>query len=188
MTRDIKRRVIAPLTARYSDKKLNELLLDVSSILDPRFKLDNVAEADRDKVKSRVKKEADEMKIEEYEERQDETEQPPRKKRSLGDFLKKRQTTENSSTATAEDRVSHEVDKYLSTPNQDSTTDTLEWWKVHAHEYPHLSKLAKHYLCLCARSSSSEQLFSTAGNVVTKKRSSLKPSKVEMLVFLAKNL
>lgn len=68
-------------------------------------------------MKSHVKQEAEEMKVEECEGRQDETEQPPRKKRSLGDILKKRQTTESSSTSAAEDRVSSEVDKYLSTPN-----------------------------------------------------------------------
>ena len=34
-------------------------------------------------------------------------------------------------------------------PNQDSTTDLLEWWKVDAQEYPHLAKLDKQYMYLC---------------------------------------
>lgn len=44
------------------------------------------------------------------------------------------------------------------------------------------------YLCVSATSAPSERLFSTGGNIVTCTRSSLKPAKVNMLVFLAKNL
>ena len=101
------------------------------------------------------------------EDERDTTEQPTSKKRRLADILKK-QTTESSSAAT-EDRVSSEVEKYLHAPNQDTTTDPLQWWKVHAQEYPHLARLTRRYLCICATSSPSERLFSTAGNVVSKK-------------------
>ena len=42
------------------------------------------------------------------------------------------------------------------------------------------------YLSVCATSSPSECLFSTSGNIVTMQRVSLKPDKVDMLVFLTK--
>ena len=96
--------------------------------------------------------------------------------------------TEAEPTADMATRVSKELDRYLQAPQQDSTEDPLDWWKANAVSYPALSRLSKKYLCISATSSSSENLFSTAGNVVTKKRSMLKPEKVDMLVFLAKNL
>jgi len=48
--------------------------------------------------------------------------------------------------------------------------------------------MAKRYLGVVATSVPSEQLFSTAGNVVTAKRSALDPKNVEKLVFLCENL
>ena len=105
-----------------------------------------------------------------------------RKRESLGKLQKDKgaQPTEDRAT-----RVSKEIGRYLQAPQQDSTEDPLEWWKANAISYPALSRLSKQYLCISATSSASERLFSTAGNVVTKKRSLLKPEKVDMLVFLA---
>ena len=107
-----------------------------------------------------------------------------RKEKAWGNFAGQgAQPTEDRAT-----RVSKEIDRYLQAPQQGSTEDPLEWWKANAISYPALSRLSKKYLCISATSSASECLFSTAGNVVTKKRSLLKPEKVDMLVFLAKNL
>ena len=164
-------------------------LLNVASFLDPQFKLDSVAEEDKSKVESRVKEEAEGAQVEESEEKHKDPQAPeqlPFKKRKLGDILKKKQSI--STTTTTEDRVSSEMEQYLLVHLQDSTSDPLDRWRVHVQVYLHLSKLAKCYLCICATSTPSERLFSTAGNVMTKKRSSLKLSKVDMLVFLAEIL
>ena len=115
-----------------------------------------------------------------------EEEPPPQRKRRLGEILQKDKSAQPTEDKTL--RVSKEVERYLQAPQQDSTEDPLVWWKDNAASYPALSKLSKKYLCISATSSSSERMFSTAGNVVTKKRSLLKPEKVDMLVFLAKNL
>ena len=48
--------------------------------------------------------------------------------------------------------------------------------------------MAQKYLGVVATSVPSERLFSTAGNVVTAKRSTLEPENVEKLVFLHDNL
>ena len=182
LTRDIKRRIMASLTARFSDAKVNELL-NIASFLDPRFKLDSVADEDKDALNRCVREEASRVQLMKATGNQQEPqapEQPPCKKRRLGDILKKKQSS--SSTTSTEDRINTEIERYLQAPNPDSDSDPLDWWRVHAQVYLHISKLAKHYL-LCATSSASERLFSTSGNVVTKKRSSLKPTKVDMLVF-----
>ena len=42
------------------------------------------------------------------------------------------------------------------------------------------------HLCICATSCTSECLFSTSGNIVSPHRASLKPHKVNMLVFFIK--
>ena len=84
--------------------------------------------------------------------------------------------------------VTKEVYKYLSASRLDFEEDPLLWWKTQPFNYPILGKVARKYLCVCATSSASERLFSTASNVVSSFRSTLKPDKVDMLEFLSKNL
>ena len=57
-----------------------------------------------------------------------------------------------------------------------------------ALNYLILARVAQKYLCICATSSTLEWLFSTAGNLVSSFRSTLKSDKVDMLVFPSKNL
>ena len=60
----------------------------------------------------------------------------------------------------------------------------LIWWKINEHRFPRLSLLAKNVLCVPATSVPSERLFSSSGYIVNKKRSSLDPHTVNMLVSL----
>ncbi|CAL9703630.1 unnamed protein product [Knipowitschia caucasica] len=107
-------------------------------------------------------------------------------KRSLGSFFKC--ALAPRSTTISSHLVDGELNSYLVSPTIDSEDDPLSWWNVHQVNFPHLSKLARKYLCIPASSSPSERLFSTSGNVVTCQRTCLKPANVSMLVFLAKNL
>ncbi len=84
--------------------------------------------------------------------------------------------------------VSMELQSYLFLSNADSVVDPLVWWKAHKEQYPRLCSLARKYLCIPATSSPSERVFSTGGNIVSCRRSALKPQNVDRLVFLAKNL
>lgn len=52
--------------------------------------------------------------------------------------------------------------------------------------YPRLSLLVKKYLSIPASSVPSERVFSIAGQVVSKKRSRMHPSNVDMFIFLNK--
>ncbi|RLN87369.1 hypothetical protein BBJ28_00001429 [Nothophytophthora sp. Chile5] len=63
----------------------------------------------------------------------------------------------------------------------------FQWWKENQHKYPNLSKLARKWLGTVATSVPSERAFSSSGNVVTVKRSSLAPELVRDLVFIAEN-
>ena len=56
----------------------------------------------------------------------------------------------------------------------------LNWWKVENQRYPTLAKLAQKYLCVCATSVPSKRIFSIAGQIVSDRRSALKPDKVSI--------
>ena len=63
----------------------------------------------------------------------------------------------------------------------------LDWWKDHKSKFPFLINTVKTIFCIPATSVPSERAFSTAGNIVTKKRNRLVPQKVEMFSFFKQN-
>ena len=66
--------------------------------------------------------------------------------------------------------------------------DVFDWWHKHKKIYPHLYKMAMRYLIVPATSADSERVFSTAGYVLSCKRSKLSGSHANMIIFLNKNL
>ena len=92
--------------------------------------------------------------------------------------------SEKESIDTSSDEVEHFQKEHALDPD----SNALEWWKKNAERLPTLSRLARQLLCIPATSVPSERIFSISGNIVTKKRASLKPENVDMLVFLNKNL
>ena len=106
-----------------------------------------------------------------------------KKKDSAMHFLLGTQS-ESESIGTCSD----EMECFLKQPSVDPDLNALEWWREKAEEYPTLSEVAKQLLCIPATSVPSERIFSTSGNIVTKKRASLKPEIMDILVFLNKNL
>ncbi len=93
----------------------------------------------------------------------------------LVDMFAESQNTEN------------EINEYLSLPQLPLKTDPFKWWAGNQNRFPILSHLAKKYLSISATSTSSERLFSQAGNTMTAKRTQLKPKFFEKLLFLKKN-
>ena len=74
---------------------------------------------------------------------------------------------------------------YLDEKNEslaNKSFNLLEWWKLNAHRYPVVSKMAKNFLTIPVTSVSSESTFSTGGRVLDDYRSSLRPDMVEALV------
>ena len=69
-------------------------------------------------------------------------------------------------------------------PDQDIDIDPLEYWKVNERVFPRLSTLAKRYLGIPASSVPVERLFSSAGELISKKRNSLLPENANVLLSL----
>lgn len=84
-------------------------------------------------------------------------------------------------------KVDDEIQRYLREPVPDENCNAVEWWKSRKIGYPILHQVAARFLMVQATSVASERVFSTAGAIVTKKRSALAPTNVNMLLFLNKN-
>ncbi|KAH7977826.1 hypothetical protein HPB49_003703 [Dermacentor silvarum] len=83
--------------------------------------------------------------------------------------------------------LSAQFDAHLSEPQLGHNLDALKWWKDNESKFPLVAELVKKYMCIPASSASSERVFSTAGNIITAKRSCLLPENVSSLVFLYQN-
>ena len=81
-----------------------------------------------------------------------------------------------------------ELEQYLLEKTIKRTTKPLTWWKNNEKRFPKLAKVARALLNIPATSIPSERIYSVAGLIVTKLRSSLKPENVDSLIFLNKNL
>lgn len=79
-----------------------------------------------------------------------------------------------------------EIDRYINqSVNWD--VDPSEWWAQNKSHFPMLAQLARIYLGIPATSTASECSFSTSGNFMQPKRSSLHPSKLNKLCFINEN-
>lgn len=87
--------------------------------------------------------------------------------------------------STYRQKLKKEVDRYVE-EHQDSR-NPLEWWKERSQLYPTVAQVAREILIIPASSVPSEQNFSLAGNIFTKKRSQLIPEKIDLLTSLNRN-
>ena len=83
--------------------------------------------------------------------------------------------------------IQKDLDRYESYSLADSNVDILEWWRTHENTLPILSQIAKQVLTIPASSAKSERVFSTGGNIVTKKQNRLNPELVETLILIKEN-
>lgn len=63
----------------------------------------------------------------------------------------------------------------------------LRWWQARAILYPGLSSLADKYLSVMASSVPSERTFSKSGQILSERRSSIQPKRMEKILFLNMN-
>ncbi|KAJ8354692.1 hypothetical protein SKAU_G00222590 [Synaphobranchus kaupii] len=210
LTAEMKATIVYKLDGKYTDEPMR-LLLRKCTFLDPRYggtfeaseELKRMIKGEMAALQKegqgaiRVKEDRRErqttirVKEEDWREpgREDTSvEQPPAKKlRTLGSLLGKRATAA-AAAQSVEEQAKAEIFAYLKEPVIEGDADPLQWWQLNEQRYPLLSPLARKYLCTCATSTAPERLFSAAGKIVLSSREQLKPDKVNMLVFLARNV
>jgi len=76
---------------------------------------------------------------------------------------------------------------YYQLPEISLSSDPLAWWNEKKDHFPILSHLAQKYLAVSATSTASERLFSDAGNLLTNKRTRMKPTLFKKIMFLKRN-
>ncbi|XP_039652399.1 zinc finger BED domain-containing protein 4-like [Perca fluviatilis] len=156
-TKTIKRNIMRYLDDKYSDPVKNELL-DMSSLMDPRFCTTYIDPDKVEQVKKRAVTELMSLPAEKSTPQQSgpavqvcqgEAQPPPNKKMTLAAFFKKN-VPEPSSHQSEAVKVETELATYLLTPEVDPDTDPLQRWKRHEPNFPRLSNLAKKILvCPC---------------------------------------
>ena len=80
--------------------------------------------------------------------------------------------------------INQELEKYDAEPQ--ARGDPLPWWKNRQGSVPILAEVSRAILCVPGSSVPSEKVFSKSGQLLDKKRSSLKGKNVDMLIFLNK--
>lgn len=85
-------------------------------------------------------------------------------------------------------REDDEVTRYIEMAVMDNEVEILDWWKRNKSAYPKLAQLARGVLCIPASSSSSKRVFSSAGRTISERRTALKPSTVDAIIFLHKSM
>ncbi|XP_037124783.1 E3 SUMO-protein ligase ZBED1-like [Syngnathus acus] len=190
LTKDVKNNILADLNEKYSDPVADDLL-DMASLLDPRFRTKYIDEEKVERVLSRAVKEIVSLMKTERDRfpgaagSEAEPDPPTKVKRrkTLASFFKRQ-----GGAMTEEESIRNELTIYLQITEVDSDVDPFEWWRCHQTNFPRVAQLARQYLCIPATSAPSERAFSTDGNVVPCHRDALKPDAVDRLVFLAQNL
>jgi hAT family protein len=66
-----------------------------------------------------------------------------------------------------------ELRGYLAPSTIHAGADVLTWWRLNAHAYPCLARIARDYLAIPATSAPVERVFSGGADLITKKRGSL---------------
>ena len=66
--------------------------------------------------------------------------------------------------------------------------EIMQFWRDNKLLFPKLFRVARKVLCVPATSAASERVFSTAGRLLDKRRTTLSPDNVNSLLFLHSNM
>ncbi|XP_050064486.1 E3 SUMO-protein ligase ZBED1-like [Aphis gossypii] len=176
---NFKQTIISDIKERFNlecDSESRVSVRQISSFLDPRYKnLDHEPIVARENIRSSVMDLLNSTNVHNVNTRRE-----PSLQKSALEFLYGDDVTEVNDLTT-------EFQNYLAEPQLKFDLNSFDWWKSREDKYPAIGILAKKYLSIPATSVSSERCFSTAGNVVNSKRTSLLTKNVNLLVFLYQN-
>ena len=109
----------------------------------------------------------------------------PKIQRLLGPGLESDSSDDDEQDkALKDDPIRLEVHRYRSEPKLPAGLCPLQdFWKKNCHRFPHLAKLVKKYLAVCASSTPAERAFSKLGLLLAKRRLSLDGENVNKIIF-----
>lgn len=86
------------------------------------------------------------------------------------------------------DSIRKELDYYVKPVVGRKSIDPQVWWRENGSEFPHLSRVARKWLGVCASSTASERVFSSCGLALSAKHTKLKGTTLEAQVKLKYNM
>ena len=207
----MKRQLLASLASRFSTIESTKHFV-LASVLDPRYKLQCFTSSSKSALAKELLLAEWEISLD----AQEAQSSPPKRQRisqqerdqsllcTVEDMIAEGQDSDGEASSSTLTPFESEVQLYLTEPNlplftvspdfidpeKDIKTrnDPLLYWRENASRKPKLALLAKKYLSAPPGSVASERLFSTAADIADEKRNRLAAEKVEMLLFLKKNL
>ncbi|XP_073730758.1 E3 SUMO-protein ligase ZBED1-like [Misgurnus anguillicaudatus] len=191
--KEMKMKIAADLQGRYPNEKQAFMLLNTASYLDPRFhRLNHLPEEQKKQVRAKILSELTTIMEEAKNERTDAVKQPDARKKTalsaMGNLFDDVYSQTQSSSEESIKALEHEMDMYDREATLPADENPLSWWQKSCGMYPHIAQLAKTYLTIPGTSVRAERVFSSAGNIVNKKRSALAADQVDRLVFLTNNM
>ncbi|KAL1259279.1 hypothetical protein QQF64_009856 [Cirrhinus molitorella] len=159
------------------------MLYKIATFLTPKLRqLKMIDDHERQAVIHAVKVLVDELG---FDENREENLPPPAKKSAFKDFA---EWEDADDTMDSDVSIDSEIAEYLKVKLDGSEAhgpkDVLQWWKRRCQEFPRLSKLTRHVLCIPASSAPSERAFSICGRILEQRRINLKPALVNDMLFL----
>lgn len=110
-------------------------------------------------------------------------------KSNLWDYFDSEVSRNKKNAPQGIDPVSEEIVRYLNFQNEPRETNPMTWWsKSGKQKFPNVHKLAMKMLIIPGTSVPSERVFSTAGNIINKKRALLSDQFAGDLIFLRENV
>jgi len=93
-------------------------------------------------------------------------------------------SVEEDESMNVNDKMMAELTSYRCGKVAPMTTNPLQFWRANEAVYPHVALQAQKLLCVPATSLPCERLFSAAGILVDRRRSSLRPDHVQQMLCL----
>lgn len=174
---------------------LENKLLVISAGLDPRFKLNFLAEAQKINAKTEILMAASLSQSHGFSPDKQSPEDPPKPlakqaRITHDDFWTSWDLMQTSicqpQRSTSAD-TEKQLNMFLNEACISRDLDPVTWWQINADRFPALQSCAQHFLAAPAASVQSKHLFISGGRTLTEQRSHLLAENLEKLVFLKAN-